>query len=300
VKAKVIEMPNERGRTVRLGVIDLPSFYATMSRSESDETKTTVRSTTSDVAKLLKKLEQEKVAGVILDLRRNGGGSLEEATALASLFVTGPVVLIRDGADKVVALENPGANEVYAGPVIVLTSRFSASASEIVAGALQDYGRALLVGDSSTFGKGTVQRLFGLRGIAMPTATSDPGQLKITTSKYYRPSGNSTLYKGVLPDIVLPSPLNYTDDIGEAALEGGHNTETKTESAPIARARYQKQNNVMPVLSELLQRSTQRVSTNQDYVYIHEDIDRRLSSNRRSGSLPHRRSRSWLRSTCGC
>ena len=280
VKAKVIELPKENGRTVRLGVIDLPSFYATISRSESDATKTAVRSTTADVSKLLKKLETEKVAGVILDLRRNGGGSLEEATALASLFITGPIVQVRDGSGAVIPLENPSANEPYTGPLVVLTSRFSASASEIVAGALQDYGRALIVGDSTTFGKGTVQRLFGLRNMpGMSTATYDPGQLKITMSKYYRPSGVSTLYKGVLPDIVLPSPLNYSEDIGEASLEDGPGTETKSSQGdPLGHDRvpprdFQKQNHVVPHLSELLQRSTQRLGTNQDYVYIREDID---------------------------
>ena len=285
VKAKVIEVPDARGRTVRLGVIDLPSFYATMGRGESDDTRTSVRSTTTDVAKLLKKLEQEKIAGVILDLRRNGGGSLEEATALSSLFVSGPIVQIRDGSGELNVLENPKAPEVYSGPLIVLTSRFSASASEIVAGALQDYGRALLVGDSSTFGKGTVQRLFGLKTWVKPataTATNDPGQLKITMSKYYRPSGNSTLYKGVLPDIVLPSPLNYAEDIGEESLESGpHGSGGKSkeanplahDSVPVPRAPYQKQNNVMPVLADLLQRSTQRIGTNQDYAYIREDIE---------------------------
>src|SRR5262249_49837354 len=154
------DLPTESGKTLRIGVIDLPSFYANFDdrRKESER-----KSTTTDVKKLLGKLVQEKVSGVILNLRQNGGGSLEEAINLTGLFIKeGPIVQVRDPNNKVSIDEDPDPSIFYGGPLIVLTSRFSASASEILAGALQDYGRALIVGDSSTHGKGTVQSLIRL------------------------------------------------------------------------------------------------------------------------------------------
>ena len=148
--------PGEGGRTLRLGVIDLPSFYADMGGGRR-------RSATADVARLLGKLKAEHVRGVVLDLRHNGGGSLEEAINLTGLFIRkGPVVQTRGSDGKVVVDEDTDPSVVYDGPLVLLTSRFSASASEILAGALQDYGRAVVVGDSSTFGKGTVQNIVPL------------------------------------------------------------------------------------------------------------------------------------------
>src|SRR5258706_11985257 len=198
-KAKVIELPNATGGTanLRLGVIDLPSFYATFDISARD--KSEPKSTTADVARLLKKLKQENVGGVILDLRRNGGGSLEEAIRLTGLFIKeGPVVQVRDTDGTVQEDSDNDPAVLYDGPLIVLTSRFSASASEIVAGALQDYGRGLVVGDISTHGKGTVQNLNPLANFVEPataTATNDPGQLKVTIQKFYRASGASKQLK---------------------------------------------------------------------------------------------------------
>ena len=153
----------------------------------------------------IKKLEQEKVAGIIIDLRNNGGGSLEEAVHFTGLFITnGPVVLARLSNGHVIVDEDNDSSELYDGPLIVLVNRFSASASEIVAGALQDYGRALIVGDTSTYGKGTVQNLNPLRPFfssADESPTNDPGTVKITIRKFYRVSGASTQSKGVEPDI---------------------------------------------------------------------------------------------------
>ena len=290
-KAQIIEMPDGSGETVRLGVIDLPSFYATVDvsgRRPNDPAaeKTTVRSTTADVARLLKKLTAEKVSGVILDLRRNGGGSLEEATALANLFIKGPVVQVRDSQDKRDVLEDANAKVQYDGPLVVLTSRGSASAAEIVAGALQDYGRALIVGDISTFGKATVQNINPLRAILEPSpaiANVDPGLVKVTIRKYYRPSGNSTLFKGVLPDIVLPSVANYSEDIGEAAVDVAlGNNYSKLEDTSggrtlgrdtIESVSFDKLDLVQSHLAELLQKSNARVATNQDFSYVREDID---------------------------
>jgi carboxyl-terminal processing protease len=206
---------------------------------------------------------------VVLDLRRNGGGSLEEAIKLTGLFIkSGPVVQVKNSEGDIYVDEDNDPGVVYDGPLVVLTSRFSASASEILAGALQDYGRALVVGDQSTHGKGTVQNLNPLRGFpGLAAAGYDPGQLKITIRKFYRASGASTQKKGVLPDIVLPSVLNQSEDIGEAALD------TALPWDVIKSARYEKLNQVDPYLGELLQRSASRVATNQDYVYIREDIE---------------------------
>ena len=185
------------------------------------------RSTTVDVAKLLAKFKQENVQGVILDLRANGGGVLEEAIKLTGLFIRkGPVVQASDwdGTGQIYGDDDPTV--AYDGPLIVLTSRYSASASEIVAGALQDYGRAIIVGDSSTHGKGTVQTVQDLDSLRVFMRLADsgkqnvsPGAVKITIRKFYRVSGASTQLKGVIPDIVLPSLRNYARDIGESALE---------------------------------------------------------------------------------
>jgi carboxyl-terminal processing protease len=159
----------------------------------------------------------------------------------------------------------------YGGPLIVLTSRFSASASEILAGALQDYGRALIVGDSSTHGKGTVQSVqplkdalvrMGIRGL-----TNDPGALKITIKKFYRASGASTQLKGVVPDIILPSVFNESKDIGETALENPLSWDT------IRSAKYERVNMVEPYVSELRKRSSERIANDKDFAYIREDIE---------------------------
>lgn len=272
-KAKIIELPNGTETPLRLGVIDLPSFYFPIERGRErppllarGNTPTYGRYTSVDVAAFLMKFKAEKVSGVILDLRRNGGGSLEEAIKLTGLFIKdGPVVQVRNSDGDVFVDRDVDEKVAYDGPLIVLTSRFSASASEILAGALQDYGRALIVGDQSTHGKGTVQNLNELR--PWVTSTYDPGQLKVTIRKFYRASGASTQKKGVLPDIVLPSILNHSEDIGEAALD------TALEWDEIKSARYEKLDLVEPYLGELLRRSATRTATNQDFVYIREDIE---------------------------
>ena len=199
-KATIVEMPGGGGKNLRLGVIDLPAFYT--SDLSNAKGRVEPHSPTADIAKLLKKFNQENVDGVILDLRRNGGGSLPEAITLTSLFIKGgPVVQVGepDGAVEADGDRDPVMH--YDGPLIVLTSRFTASASEILAGALQDYGRALIVGDISTHGKGTVQSLNPLKPFVWSSdksATNDPGNLKITIRKFYRVSGASTDRKSVV------------------------------------------------------------------------------------------------------
>ena len=216
-KARLIETPNGRGGTNRVGVIDLPSFYETIDLPGSGNHSH--KSTTADVTRLINKLKQEKVDGIILDLRSNPGGSLEEAVKFTGLFIKdGPVVQARSPDGNVVVDPDTDPSVLYDGPLAVMVNRFSASAAEIAAAALQDYGRAIIVGDTSTHGKGTVQNLNPLRPILVSSLT-DPGTLKITIRKFYRVSGASTQLKGVVPDIILPDVWNYDDDIGETSLE---------------------------------------------------------------------------------
>lgn len=271
-KAKLIELPGEgNSKTLRLGVIDLPSFYSTF-ELEGRKGENEPKSTTVDVARLIRKLTQEKADGIVLDLRRNGGGSLEEAIRLSGLFIKeGPIVQVKGPEGDPIIEKDPDPSMFYEGPLVVLTSRFSASASEILAGALQDYGRALVVGDISTHGKGTVQSLLQLqplmRGAFALVSSNNPGALKITIRKFYRASGASTQLKGVTPDIVLPSLYNH-DEVGEAALENPLPWDT------IAPASYEKLNWIQPVLPELRRRSETRVNSDKDFAFLKAEIDR--------------------------
>ncbi len=184
------------GTPYRLGVIDLPSFYADPGNENGGG-----KSCTEDVRKLLKEFEAKKVDAVALDLRRNGGGSLGEALSLTGLFIDeGPVVIVKSPRGKQ-QLDDPEKGVVYGGPLVVLVSRYSASASEILAGALQDYGRALIVGDQGTHGKGSVQRVIDLGG----SSQMKLGALKLTVQQFYRPNGDSTQAVGVVPDLMMPS-----------------------------------------------------------------------------------------------
>jgi carboxyl-terminal processing protease len=270
-KAKLIELTGEDRQPVRIGIIDLSSFYATFpigSRNGRSRPKSTV----IDVARLLEKLKREGVAGIILDLRHNGGGVLEEAVQLTGLFIKeGPVVQVRDSSGpsgRITEEKDTDPMVMYDGPLVVLTSRFSASASEIFAGALQDYGRALIVGDASTHGKGTVQSLVELQPWVehwAPDSTNNAGALKVTIRKFYRVSGASTQLKGVTPDIVLPSVSNYAE-VGEASLDDAMTWDT------IRSADYERLNRVAPILPELRRRSETRISTDRDFAYVQEDI----------------------------
>ncbi len=261
--AQLIEYPDGQ----RIGVLELPSFYATIPGGE----QTTPKFTSVDVTKLLNKLKSEKVDGIVLDLRGNPGGSLEEAVRFTGLFIKdGPVVLARDDKGNVARDNDPDPDIVYAGPLVVMINRFSASAAEIAAAALQDYGRAIIVGDVSTHGKGTVQQLQKLQPFVWPAnnqATNDPGTLKITKGKFYRISGTSTQLKGVNSDIVLPSIWNHSTQVGEAALDNALPCDA------INPANYNKFNLVPPFISQLSARSLERVATNQEYIYTRQDIE---------------------------
>jgi carboxyl-terminal processing protease len=269
-KAKIIDLSDGKGGTNRLGIIDLPSFYATFDVGATKD-KPDPKSTTADVSKLLEKLKAEHVEGVIVDLRRNGGGSLDEAINLTGLFIKdGPVVQVKDSRGSIQQGDDRDSSVRYAGPLMVLTSRFSASASEIMAGALQDYGRAVIVGDSSTHGKGTVQQVNQLRPyMRLPEnlLTNEPGAVKLTIKKFYRVSGASTQKKGVTPDIVLPAVVNESKEIGESALDNPLEWDT------IKTAKYDHLGLVEPYLTELRSRSSQRILNDPEFRYILEDID---------------------------
>ena len=216
-RAAVFQVPAPDGKIVPLGVITLPAFYGPAEDGDTDADRT---SASEDVSKLLVQLKQSKIQGLVLDLRHNGGGYLSEAIELAGLFIhKGPVVQVK-GYDGDIQIDTDKAESLaYDGPMAVLVDRFSASASEIVAGALKDYGRAVVIGDSSTHGKGTVQATFEMKRISKVLAQSPAktGAAKITIQKFYLPDGSSTQLKGVVSDIVLPSVDEYLP-IGESDL----------------------------------------------------------------------------------
>lgn len=284
-KAEVLDLRGEQGGGMRLGWIALPSFYANMDeRGEKG-----ARSTTQDVAALLKRLKKENIEGLVIDLRRDGGGSLEEAINLTGLFIPkGPVVQAKDPSGKITVSQDINPSVEYDGPLIVLMNRLSASASEIFAAALQDYGRAVIVGDQRSFGKGTVQTLLDL-GRVMPfpsLGAVDAGALKLTIQKFYRVRGGSTQLNGVQSDIVLPS-RNDAVEIGEGELK---NPLPYDEVAPVKI--------VGPVLTsplfleELRGRSAARVTADPEFHYILEDTKKlreQIDSNQVSLNLTARR-----------
>ena len=264
-KAQIIDLP-AGDKTQRIGVIDLPTFYAGEGSGKGAPT-----SCTADVARLVIKLKQENVTGIILDLRLNGGGSLQEAIDLTGLFIpSGPVVQTRSMEGRTEIGRDRDDKVAYDGPLVVLTSRFSASASEILAGALQDYGRAVIVGDTSTFGKGTVQTIVSLANIMQSEGLvpgSDPGAVKVTISKFYRPSGKSTQLEGVKADIVIPS-LTDLPEIGESDLGNPLPWDT------IPAAKFTGSNRVNSSLATLRTHSLQRVAKNPDFADLKTDIER--------------------------
>ena len=201
------------GKDLKLGVITLPSFYMDFEAYQKGDPN--YNSTTRDVQKLIKELQTEGIDGLVLDLRNNGGGSLAEAIDLTGIFIKhGPVVQVKNSANKIEVGADDDPSIVYNGPLVVLTNRFSASASEIFAGAIQDYHRGVVVGES-TYGKGTVQTVIDLdRFINDPS--NEVGQLKLTFQKFYRVTGSSTQHKGVTPDIKLPTALD-PEQFGESS-----------------------------------------------------------------------------------
>ncbi|MGB5257401.1 MAG: carboxy terminal-processing peptidase [Woeseiaceae bacterium] len=216
-KSDIVEIQRD-GRTWSIGVIDVPSFYRdyrALSNGDKDYT-----STTKDVKRLIAELEDKGIDGLVIDLRGNGGGHLTEATALSGLFIdNGPVVQLRNANGRISRLDDPDprAHVAYNGPLAVLVDRFSASASEIFAAAIQDYERGVIVGQQ-TFGKGTVQNLYSLDQYLRPDGDKGFGQLTLTIGKYYRVTGESTQHRGVDPDIPLPSGID-AELVGESVRD---------------------------------------------------------------------------------
>src|SRR5437667_3330290 len=263
-RADIIIKKDENGNSVKLGWLTLPSFYADMDRHS--------KSTTRDVLALLKRLKKENIAGLVVDLRRNGGGSLEEAISLTGLFLkSGPVVQTKGSNGNIVVSSDPDPGLAYGGPLIVLTSRQSASASEIFAAALQDYGRALIVGDKNTFGKGTVQTILEIGRFTslLGSRSQEDGALKLTIQKFYRVAGGSTQLHGVASDIVLPT-LSDLPEYGEGALKKC----LPYDEVPKAKLTKWSDSNHQLFIDELKRRSETRVQANAEFRYVVEDLER--------------------------
>ena len=262
-RADIILKKDRTGEPVKLGWITLPSFYADMDSHK--------KSTTKDVVALLRRLKKEKIQGLVIDLRRNGGGSLEEAIALTGLFIkSGPIVQTKGANERVVISTDPDPAIAYDGPLVVLTSRQSASASEIFAAALQDYGRAVIVGDQSTFGKGTVQTILEIGRFTslLGTHSQEDGALKLTIQKFYRVAGGSTQLHGVTSDVVVPT-LTDLPEFGESALK---NALPYDEVPPAKYAKWSDSHQLF--LDELRARSVARVTSDLEFHYVMEDMDR--------------------------
>ena len=253
-KSKIIEIEGAGDKQHKLGVIDIPTFYIDFAaRRRGDKN---YKSTTHDVRKLINELEAEDIEGLIIDLRDNGGGSLQEANDLTGLFIEyGPIVQIRNAEQRVWREGKRYRSPYYEGPVVVLINRLSASASEIFAGAIQDYGRGLVLGARS-FGKGTVQTLFNL----------PEGQLKVTESKFYRITGNSTQHRGVMPDIVFPSLFDQ-EKIGESSLEYALDWD---QISPIYHHKYAMFTTLVPSLES---QHLKRAANDPDFVYLLDQVE---------------------------
>jgi len=252
-QSQILEIEQE-GNPYKLGVIDIPAFYMDFEAYLARDPN--YKSTTRDVRRLVRELEEQQVDGIVLDLRNNAGGSLREATTLTDLFINyGPVVQIRDAKGRVNRYHRASSRAAYSGPLLVLINRLSASASEILAGALQDYGRALVVG-SQSFGKGTVQEVTGLSS----------GQLKLTISKFYRVSGDSTQYRGVLPDIAFPSVYD-PEEVGESQQDNVLPWDS------IHRVPHKFDDSLTPYLDTLTNAHQQRIQKDPDFIHLFERVD---------------------------
>jgi len=259
---KKIITVRENNIDFNLGVIEIPSFYVDFEARRKGETD--YRSTTKDVKKLIKELQEENVDGVIIDLRNNGGGALDEAVELTGLFIEdGPVVQVRQSSGKIDVEKDPDPNIIYDGPLAVIVNRYSASASEIFSGAIQDYERGLVLGEQ-TYGKGTVQNMIDL-GRFVPSAGEKSGQLKLTIAKYYRINGSSTQNLGVVPDIPFPSavtPEEYGESSRQSALKWDQ----------IKSSDYDKYGNLNSIIPQLLEKHQERILREPEFNYLLEDI----------------------------
>ncbi len=251
------------GQSLKLGIITIPTFYSDFAAAARGDPN--YRSTSRDVRQLLLDLQQQHVQGIVIDLRQNGGGSLQEAVEVTGLFIkTGPVVQVRSANGGVEIENDVDSDIVYEGPLAVLVDRHSASASEIFAAAIQDYGRGLIIGNP-TYGKGTVQTLLDLNQfINNPKVPS--GQLKLTVAKFYRINGSSTQHRGVIPDIAFPSAFGR-DEVGESAQDFALPWD---EIAPL---KYPRSNHIVQLLPELNQRYHRRLSTDETFKAFAKEIE---------------------------
>lgn len=285
---KKVKTINQNGKEYKMGIITLPAFYADFKAANAGDKN--YKSTTRDVRKLIDSLKTfDKVDGIIMDLRGNGGGSLVEAISLTGLFIDkGPVVQVKDLRNKIEVDEDENSGVAWDGPFGVMVDRLSASASEIFAGAIQDYGRGIIMG-SQTYGKGTVQSSIDLNKLVNPSmlqrmaaivtknkttgtapsattaADINLGQINLTMAKFYRVAGSSTQHKGVTPDVVFPS-VYPMDKIGE---------DTEPSALPwdvIPSSNFKMVANLTPVKPNLIKNSEQRIANSLDFKYLKEDI----------------------------
>ena len=258
---KTLDVDNEQ---FHIGVITVPSFYQDFAARRKGEKN--YKSTTSDVKNIVKELQEIGIDAIIMDLRGNSGGLLDEATALTGLFIDqGPIVQLKDMDDNIEVLDDPYPGMVYNGPMVIMIDRYSASASEIFAAAIQDYQRGIVIGQK-TFGKGTVQNLYPLDRYSRYTSKKGFGQLTLTIAKYYRVTGSGTQNKGVTPDIELPSFINE-DKIGE---------ETKSNTLPwdqIVKLDFKTQHELSSALSVVENNFLSRKENNLALKFLIEDID---------------------------
>jgi len=263
-KSRVIEIPGKGEEVVKIGVIDLPVFYLDFSGRAKNLPD--YRSSTRDVRNLINEMKQEGIEGLIVDLRNNGGGSLLEATTLTGLFIDeGPVVQVRNSSGRISTEVDTDPGMAWEGPLAVLVNRYSASASEIFAAAIQDYGRGLIIGET-TFGKGTVQNLVDLDDYAPSGNAGKMGQLKITMAQFFRVNGGSTQKRGVEPDINFPS-AGDKEDYGERSLENA------LPWTSIPAARYQREGNLDRMVAVADFRYQDRIANNQEFGWLISDVE---------------------------
>ncbi|OUE42369.1 tail-specific protease [Billgrantia desiderata SP1] len=266
-KGEIVEVEREDGNK-RIGVITIPTFYVDFDAWQSGAEE--FRSTTRDVAREVERLKSEGIDGLVLDLRNNGGGALQEANSLLGLFIDrGPTVQVRDARGRINLYGDTETGTLYDGPLAVLVNRLSASASEILAGAIQDYGRGLVLG-SATFGKGTVQTLNDL----------SHGQIKLTRAKFYRISGESTQHRGVEPDILFPDMVD-PERIGESSLDNALEWDT------VQAVQYRHYGEPWEYLETLRSRHRERADSHPNFIFLKErtELARRMREEQTTVSL---------------
>ncbi len=263
-KSRIIEIPGDNDKVVKVGVIDLPVFYLDFSGRANNLPD--YRSSTRDVRKLIDEMKAEGIEGLIVDLRNNGGGSLLEATTLTGLFIDeGPVVQVRNSSGRISTEEDTDPGMAWQGPLAVLVNRYSASASEIFAAAIQDYGRGMIIGET-TFGKGTVQNLVDLDDYAPTSDVGKMGQLKITMAQFFRVNGGSTQNRGVEPDIHFPS-AGDPHEYGERSLDNA----LPWTSIPMAS--YTPEGDMGRMVAVTDFRYQSRIADNQEFVWLLSDVE---------------------------